>query len=134
MHMAQAHDTRLPRAQRRAILGDSNTLDVVLVSAGADISAHEHAERIAPAIAALFRSAGAASCFSCREPLSAKRTFGGILIAFASGRPRAVVTSPACASCWSEPITEELSRHAERALRRIVIGGRWLDPAPPDSG
>lgn len=109
-------------------------LETILMDAQADVSAHRHAARIRSSVEGLFRQAHMAACIVCHRPLSIERSIGGILVAFAMPKPRATSTSPICRPCWqAEPVTE-LSRHAEIALGRIIVGGRWLDPAPPDSG
>lgn len=129
------HTSQLSRSQRKAMMGTGCTvLDSILMDARADVSVYRHAGRIRSSMEGLLRQAHMAACIACDRPLSIERSVGGRLIAFSTPRPRATSTSPICRPCWqTEPIAE-LSRHAEIALGRIIVGGRWLDPAPPDSG
>jgi len=133
MNVAQSDFTSpFPRAQRKAVLGNSTVLEALLMEAGADISAHRQAHRIRSSIASLYQSAHLAAYVACHRSLCTERPIAGILIAFASPKPRALATSPFCLPCWREPI-EERSRHSERALGRIIVGGKWLDPIPDTS-
>lgn len=130
--MAHHFNTPLLRADRKAIIGRGSVVETMLIAAGADVSAHKHADRIRKAIGELSQSAGLAACVACHRGLCTSRPIGGILVAFAVPKARVFTTSPICLPCWREPIAA-LSLHAERALRRIVVDGEWLDPLPDDT-
>jgi hypothetical protein len=130
--VAQPFSTPLPRADRKAITGGGSIVETMLIAAGTDLRAHRHAHRLRSAIGELSQNAGMAACLACHRGLCTARPIGGILIAFAVPKARAITTSPFCLSCWREPL-DERSRHAERALGRIIVGGKWLDPLPVDT-
>lgn len=125
-------NTPLPRADRKAITGGGSVVETMLIAAGSDIGAHKHAHRIRSAIGELSQNSGMAACVACHRGLCTARPIAAVLIAFAVPKPRAITTSPICLPCWREPL-DELSRHAERALGRIIIGGKWLDPLSIDT-
>lgn len=124
--------TPLPRNDRKAIIGGGRMLDTLLIACGADIGGHRHASRISRAIDELSQNSGAAACVACHRGLCTTRPAAAILVAYALPKPRAITTTPVCLPCFAKPLAE-LSDHFERALGRIVIGGRWLDPLPADT-
>lgn len=126
--MLRSYNTPLPRSDRKAILGGGRVVETILFEAGADIGAHKHAVRIRNALNDLSQS-GMAACLACHRGLCTSRPIGGILVAFAVPKARAITTSPICLPCFDLPLAE-LSEISGRALGRIIVGGKWIDPLP----
>ena len=123
--IVSVHDDRQNRAQRRKFKGficAANVLITGLIPAQSQLPF-----TVASAVLYL-RARGAATCFCCQTIVS-RKLVGAYLTALALSRDRRVAISALCESCWTRAEIGD----AERILRLVLPGGRFLDPLPPQS-
>lgn len=118
----------IARPFQKAIVASGYKLNTAPIAAAADLSKHPMATLLRDGRADFCRRP--TPCIVC----SAAAPPAAFFYSWPIARARAVTVSGICAGCFGDYDAAAIDANCTRVLRRLLPGGAFIDPAPPDPG